>query len=309
MCKYSEKDLKLHHCMYKTFLHDPRLHYGDAAKACGVVRNTFTKHWKKGLENGVFYNPQIRPKMFNTIREYIYLVQTDDVHELFEYYKGHPNVIFLVHTIGRFDLLIQTNEPLKIIPNNTIFYGGRSNYRYPLTLNCTYEDAFDRIDDVLDNSHTPSKIEVTFPEEPDLKGAKWGWKIFPYLKYNLRPNYTWVVKNVGISFTSFYAGYEYLLNACSVLLPHYPLGYLQYSHRYLVFWSDYEELLCEILGLLPCHVAITKIGDALFAYINIRDKGTTKKRYFDFCHKITEMNLINKLWEATPIFHWVPDTP
>lgn len=114
--------------MYKTFLYDPRVYYHDAAHICGVARNTLTKHWEEGLENGVFFNPQIRLNMYKTRKEYIYLVQTDKVHELFEYYKGHPDVIYLVYCLGRFDLLIQTNRPLDVIPNNTIFYGGRSNY-------------------------------------------------------------------------------------------------------------------------------------------------------------------------------------
>lgn len=110
-----------------------------------------------------------------------------------------------------------------------------------------------------------------------------------------------------MSFTSFYKGYEYLLDVCTVLLPYYPHGYLQYSHQFFVFWTDYEELLCEMLGFLPCHTFITKVNGALFAYVNIRDRGEIKKRFFDLCHKITKMEFIDKLWTATPVFGWVPD--
>jgi hypothetical protein len=303
----SEKNLRLHHCIYRTFLNEPRIYYREATKICGVARNTFMSHWKKGLEDGVFFPPQIRSKVFKTRKEYIYLVQTDDIHELFEYYKKHAHVIYLARTLGRFDLLIMTDQPLEIVPDNTIFRGDRSRYWYPFTPFCTYEEALDGIDDLLELSHSPSKIEVEYPEEPAGRAAKWGWKIYPYLKYNLRPNYSWIVKNVGMSFSSFYDGYEYLLDVCNVLLPHYPFGFQQYSHRFLVVWSDYEQLICDMLGLLPAHVSITKINDALFAYVNIENNGEIKKRVFDLCYELKRRNLVSRLWTATATFYWVPD--
>jgi hypothetical protein len=88
---------------------------------------------------------------------------------------------------------------------------------------------------------------VEYPKEPELKGAAYGWQVFPYLKYNLRPNYTFIVKKLGISFTSFYKGYEYLLNVSTVLLPYYPLGFLTYAQHFLVFWTDYEDLITRYL--------------------------------------------------------------
>jgi hypothetical protein len=84
-----------------------------------------------------------------------------------------------------------------------------------------------------------------------------------------------------MSFTSFYKRYEYLLDVCSVLLPYYLFGFQQYSHRFFVFWSDYEELICEMLGLLPAPVSITKVNDALLAYVNTEGKGEIKKRFYD----------------------------
>jgi hypothetical protein len=44
------------------------------------------------------------------------------------------------------------------------------------------------IDNLLDQSYTPSKTEIRYPEKPVGKETKWGWKIYSYLKYSLRPN-------------------------------------------------------------------------------------------------------------------------
>jgi hypothetical protein len=310
MSLYSKEDIRLlQHCIYLTFLHDPRLYYDKGAEICGTVRNTFTKYWKKGLDQLIFFLPQIRLKMFRSRKEYIYLVQTDSVHKLFNYYKRHPAVVYLTYTLGKFDLFIQTDKPLEVVPNNTLFYGSRSDYEYPETPYCTFDSALDKIDHLLEMDHDPSFKKIEYPEEPEAKGDVWAWRVYPYLKYNLRPNYTWIVKKLGISFASFYKGFEYLLNVSTVLLPYYPYGYLEYSCRLFVFWTDYEDLIRELFGYLPCHVSITKVEDALIVYAGIREKGEIKKRFFDLCYRLLESGYVKNFWTNTPVFAWVPDPP
>lgn len=308
MSLYSQEDIRqLQYCIFRTFLHDPRLYYDRGANRCGTVRNTFTKYWKEGLKNQVFFPPQIRLNMYKDRKEYIYLVQSNNVHELYEYYIHHPDVIYVAYMVGKFDLLVQTNAPLEVVPHNTILCGSRGNYIFPETPLCPFESALDRIEDALDYAHVPSRIVVEYPEEPEIKGAPYGWQIFPYLKYNLRPNYTFIVKKLGISFTSFYKGFEYLLKVSTVLLPYYPLGFLQYVQHFFVFWTDYEELLCELFGYLPCHVSITKVDDALLVYASIQQEWDMKKRFFDLCYRMLKLKLIKQYWTANPLFHWVPD--
>jgi hypothetical protein len=310
MSLYSQEDIRqLQYCIYETFLKDPRLYYDRGAKRCGAARNTFTKYWKNGLEDQIFFPPQIRLKMYNTRKEYIYLVQTDIVHELFKYYQCHPDVVYLAYTLGKFDLLIQTSKPLEIIPNNTILYGSRSNYWFPKTPYCEFNSALNKVDYFLHQSHDPSCLIVEYPEEPEVKGGVWGWKMFPYLKYNLRPNYTWIVKKLGISFASFYKGFEYLLAISTVLLPYYPLGFLRYSHRFFVFWTDYEDLIRELFSYLPCHVFVTKVNDALLVYTGVLEEGKSKKHFFDICWYMLESGCVKNFWTATPVFHWIPDPP
>jgi len=308
MSLYSQEDIHhLQHCIYQTFLEKPRLYYDMGAKQCGTVRNTFTKYWKLGLEDKVFFPPQIRLKMYKNRKEYIYLVQSDKVHELYDYYQNQPNTIYLAYTVGKFDLFIQTSKPLRVIPNNTILQGSRSNYIFPKTPYYSFETAFEKIETFLDQSHEKSSLVVEYPEEPEIKGASYGWQIYPYLKYNLRPNYTSIVRKLGISFTSFYKGFEYLLKVSTVLLPYYPHGFRQYSQHFFVFWSDYEDLLCKLFGFLPCHVSITKIGEALLIYTSIQREGVSKDRFFRLCYDLLKLELVSRYWIAIPGFHWIPD--
>jgi hypothetical protein len=307
VCIFLREDIeKLNHCMYRTFLREPRLFSGTAAQRCSVSRNTFSKYWKMGLEDEIFFPPQIRLKVYEKRREYIYLIQSDSAHDLYEHFKKHPDTVYIAYTSGKFDILLQTKKKLDVPPDRTLFSGCRGNYIFPETPLCSYEKALDRMEALLSQDHDPSRIAVEYPEEPPEKGSShYGWMIFPYIKYNLRTGYTPIVKELRISFDSFYKGINYLLNISTVLLPYYPLGFRLYSQQFFVFWSDYEDLLCKSFGHLPCHTSITKADDALFMYVSI-EKGLLEKRLLQFCFKMSDLGYIDRFWSSIPIYHWTP---
>ena len=128
--------------------------------------------------------------------------------------------------------------------------------------------------------------------------------IFPYLKYDLRASYTNIVKKLHISFESFQKGFEYLLNVSTMLLPYYPLGFRLYSQYFLVFWSDYEEFLCELFGSLPCHTSITKVKDALVIYVSIQKGEDMSDRLCKMCSTMVDLGVINRFWSSKPIYGW-----
>lgn len=263
------------------------------------------KYWKLGLLNLVFFPPQIRIKMYKTRKEYIYLVECDNPHKLYEYYRKHPDVVYLVFTHGKFNLLIQTKKPLDIAPKGTLLQGSRSDYEYPETPYCSFDSALDRMEALLNKEHEPFKTTVTYPDEPKLKGANYGWMIFPYLKYDLRPNYTSIVKKLGISFGPFYKGYEYLLSVSTVLLPYYPFGFSNYLPEFIILETDYEKLIREFFSYLPSHVSMTRVDDAFLIHASY--PYMKERRFHLLVYRIVELGYIKRFWTATPIFHWTPD--
>mgnify|MGYP007042373993 CR=1 FL=1 len=309
MCAYSREELqRLEHCMYLTFLKEPRFYFDEMAIKCDASRNTISKYWRKGLEKEVFFPPQLRPQMYEERKEYIYLIQSDSAHKLYYHFQKHPDLVYMSYTSGKFDILLQTSKPLDVLPDRTLLFGSRSNYIYPETPLCTYESALDRMEALSGREQKPSKIKVEYPKEPLEKGSSYyGWMIFPYLKYNLKIGYTPIVKKLRISFDSFYKGYEYLMNVCTVLLPYYPLGFRLYSQYFFVFWSDYEEFLCKFFGCLPCHTSITKVNNALIMYLSVQKGIELPERLFKMCFKMEDMGLIDHFWSSTPIYGWIPD--
>lgn len=294
--------------MYRTYLEEPRLYYDDTAKRCNAVRNTVTKYWKEGLEEGVFFPPQIRLKMYENKKEYIYLIQSDSAHKLYEYYKTHDDLVYMAYTSGKFDILLQTCKPLDVLPDRTLFYGGRGNYIFPVIPFCSYEDSLDQMEALLNHEYSPSKIMVEYPPEPKGIGSpRYGWMIFPYVKYDLKTGYTKIVKNLHISFESFHEGLKYLFNVSTVLLPYYPLGFRLYSQYFFVFFSDYEEFLCKLFGCLPCHTSITKVNDALIVYTSIQKGADMSERLFEMCSEMVNLGLIDHFWSSRPIYGWRAD--
>jgi len=312
MCIYKQEDeLKLRHAMYRTFLEEPRLYYDDAAKKLGACRNTVSTYWRDGLKDLIFFPPQIRLNMYKNRKEYIYLIQSNFPRKLYDYFQKQSNVVYIVYTSGKFDIFLQTSKPLDVLPDRTIFHGSRSNYIYPDTPNCSYESALDRMEKLLDQEHSPSKIKVEYPEEPpEVGNSHYGKMIFPYVKYDLKTGYTRIVKKLRISFVSFHKGLDYLLNVSAKLLPYYPKGFRLYSQYFFVFWSDYEEFLCKFFSYLPCHVSITKVNnEALVMLISIEKGEVMSERLLFSCSKMIDLGLIDYFWSSRPLFHWKPDIP
>ncbi|MBU7030785.1 MAG: hypothetical protein HXS48_27885 [Theionarchaea archaeon] len=309
MCIYSPQDeYRLTHCMHRTLLEEPRLYYDDLGKRCDASRNTVTKYWKQGMEKKVFFPPQIRLKMFENRKEYIYLVQSDEANKLFEYFKNKDELVYMSYVSGKFDILLQTNRLLDVLPDGTLFYGGRSNYIYPDTPFRSYVKALDLMEDKLGHEYSKSKIMVEYPLEPvEIGNPHYGWMIFPHIKYNLRVSYTNIVKTLHISFESFQKGLEYLFNVSTVLLPYYPLGFRLYSQYFFVFWSNYEKFLCELFSCLPCHTSITKVKDALIMYVSIQKGEDMSERLFKMCSTMVDLGFINRFWSSKPIYRWRRD--
>ncbi|MGD2248302.1 MAG: hypothetical protein PVF58_07825 [Candidatus Methanofastidiosia archaeon] len=216
----------------------------------------------------------------------------------------------MVYTSGKFDLFLQTDEPLDVLPDRTLFFGARSNYIYSKIPNCAFMDALIYMEKLLDQEHSPSKIPVEYPKEPPEIGSSYhGWMIFPYVKYDLKTGYTGIVKKLHISYEFFHKGFDYLLNVSTKLLPYYPKGFRLYSQYFFVFWSNYEEFLVELFGNLPCHTSITKVKDALIVYVSIEKGEDMSERFFKMCSKMAKLGLIDHYWSSRPIYHWKPDIP
>lgn len=312
MCIYSQEELhRLQHCMYRTILREPRLFDEDIATRCGASRNTVSKYWKLGLEKEVFFPPQIRLNMYRNRKEYIYLIQSGSAHKLYYHFQKHPDLVYMSYTSGKFDILLQTSKLLDASPDGTLFYGSRSNYIYPETPNRSFESALNHMERLLDHEHSPSKIEVNYPEESPAKGSPYyGWKIFPYIKYDLRTGYTKIVKKLHIGFDSFHKGLKYLFSISTKLLPYYPLGFRLYSQHFFVIWSDYEKFLCEFFGCLPCHTSITKVNnEALVMLVSIQKGEDLSERLYRLCFKMIDLGLIDSFWSSKPVYYWIPDDP
>jgi hypothetical protein len=205
----------------------------------------------------------------------------------------------------KFDLFLQTSKPLDVLPDRTVLHGSRGDYIIPNLTNCTYENALDKMEAMLENEQSPSKIPVEYPDEPPEKGSPYyGWMIYPYIKYDLRARFTSIVKKSNISFASFYKEIDYLSNISTVLLPYYPLGFRLYSQHFLVFWSDYEEFLCKLFGCLPCHTSITKVDDALVVYASTQNGEFLSERLFRLCFGMIDTGLVDRFWSSKPVYYW-----
>ena len=125
------------------------------------------------------------------------------------------------------------------------------------------------------------------------------WPLSTYPRYGLLPCYNMTHNRVRGLID---------MRVSTKLLPYYPLGFRLYSQHFLVFWSNYEEFLCEFFGCLPCHTSITKVNnEALVMLVSTQKGETLSERLYRLCFRMIDLGLVNHFWSSKPVYYWVPD--
>jgi Mn-dependent DtxR family transcriptional regulator len=70
----TKEEAKHIRAMYELRTEEPRIKIYEIAQHLEIVRNTVYKRQKKATENGILFSPELRLKMYDDVKEYVYAV-------------------------------------------------------------------------------------------------------------------------------------------------------------------------------------------------------------------------------------------
>lgn len=297
--------MEIHYSIYEQVFQDERISLTSMAKNLGLARNTVTSHYNYMIENEIMFNPTMRLKMFDDLREYMYFLKFEKPMRVYQELEQHPHVVYHCLTSGAFDLVVLTDSPIDFEshPNfkECFLQGARSDYITPRISRDTYREAFEKIEKTLEEKeHQPSSIPVEFPPRT-IMWTDTEWELFYDLKYNMRRTFTEIVKKHGISKWLFYRAYERIKANCVKIVAFYPYKRSSYTDFYFVFKTDYEELLKDLFMLLPCNNMVFKVDKYLVAWINII-RTFPFKDFFGLLHWMDDHGMIEDMIYALPVY-------
>lgn len=296
---------EIHHSIYEQVLQDERISLTNMAQNLGLARNTVRSHYNYMIRNEILLPPNLRLKMFDDLREYIYFLNFDKPVRVYQDLESDPRIIYHNVTSGAFNIVVSADSPIDFEshPNfrNCVLQGPRSDIYFPHISKDTYEEAFQKIKKKIEEDELePGLLPTEFPPR-EVIWTDLEWKLFYDLKYNMRRTFTEIVKKYGISKWLFYKSYERIKKNCVKIVSFYPEKRLNYSDFFFVFKTDYETSLKDLFMLLPCSNMVCHVGGRMAAWINIL-RMFPFRDFFGLLHWMDDHEIIEDIMYSLAFF-------
>ena len=254
----------------KCLLDYPRVRPAELGRKGGVSRHTAKKHLNKLMEQKILYPPQMRLKPCTQVVEFIYLSKVTDPEAFIPLLEANKDVLYYCTLAGPFNLIFMSYTPIDLSHikgyKQTVVSGIRGNYNAPNVINCPYTTAYKRILERCNRKIEPSMFDMT---RNDFKWTKGLWDLYCDLKYNLRMDFTPLVKKYGFKSSMFYEKVKQLLAYCDVYVPLYPRTEDKYTFFYFLFKTKYQKFIVESFGELPVFSTHLRVKDYLLSNVPV----------------------------------------
>lgn len=296
---------EIHYSIYEQLVAEERITLTNMSKNLGLARNTVTSHFNYMMEHEILLPPSLRLKMFEDLREYVYLMNFEKPVRVYQELENNPRIVYHNLTSGAFNMVAITDSPVDFESHphfkECILQGPRNDCLYTHVSRDTYEDAFGEIKKTLEEGNLTCGM---LPIEHVPRTIIWTeleWKLFYDLKHNVRRTFTEIVKNHGISKYLFYQSYERIKKNCIKIVSFFPEKRLNYSDFYFIFKTDYEKSLIDLFTLLPCSNMFCHVGDCTVAWINI-PRTFSFKEFFGLLYWMDDHEIVKDIMYALAFF-------
>ena len=89
-----ERIHSLYRGIYEAYTDNFRIQLHELTGLLGTVRNTAASYLEKGREDGIVFPPQLRLKMFEEVKEYVYALKVDDTFRTFDKLKFDQRICY-----------------------------------------------------------------------------------------------------------------------------------------------------------------------------------------------------------------------
>ena len=245
-----------------------RTSYSEIANVLGIDIRTARDRLKEAIEKGYITGPQIRKKSFSNLKNYMYLVRSEDPIEIFEELSMDQRVIYHALLDGFCNLRVVTTEKIDI--KGTICGGPSSDYfiTYPpdQTWEASSENMWDLIRKFDPDIYVPKGYIKTHWDE----SAEWSETdetLFQEFKYNFRKPLRPILKKSGIRLDTIKNWLKRLPHYCTVLTCYFRESLYAYGPHLFVFETDYEDFIIDLFSQLSTTCWFQRVSGNLIVHM------------------------------------------
>jgi hypothetical protein len=247
---------------------EARTNYSEIADVLGVDIRTARDRLKEASGKGYITGPQIRKKSFANLKNYVYLIRSDDPIGLFKELAEDRRVIHHGLLDGSCDLIVTATEKLDI--KGTICKGPSSDYYISCPPNQPWETSNQNMWDLVrkfdPDDYTPKGYIKTHWDEL----AEWSDTdeiLFWEFKFNLRKSLRPIVKKHGISVSTIKAFLKRLPLCCTILTCYFQESLSAYVPYLFIFETEYEDFIIDVFSQLPTTCWFQRVSGKLIAHM------------------------------------------
>ena len=251
---------------------DPFNSLSDMSSRINLSKNTISKYLKKMYANRVLIGPQLSVKPHKNYTPYIYLLQVSSPYDIFRELKAIPHVKNLTISLGEWNISMLTDRMMDFSAlegfQKVVFEGKRYDVYSPPIRYTTWEQSFKEIRQELEGC-TPIIEKSTISVPPELPWGEQEWELYRAMRLNVRQDIRPVLQEHSILYETYQRWKKTVLDHCTVHTGFYPGGIDVYMNFYIVFQTDFAQVIKELFSLFPTTPFIADLDEHILAVVRI----------------------------------------
>jgi DNA-binding Lrp family transcriptional regulator len=260
--------------IYERLCEKPRIRPHHLSKELKLRPSSVSKIMKEAFEQGYIFGPHVRKKSYQNFLEYVYFLKSPEPVKLYRKLKEDERVAYHAKIIGFSDIWAIAKTPLDFPGCEIIAQGYRSEYFLSHALNCSWEDSFSTVTNMISDFDPKTYILKNYLQTHWDEVIEWDNTdeiLFRELKYDLRKALEPLLKEkYHIGCGSAYEWLKRLPNYCTIATSYFPEGISAYDPYLFMFETEYEDFIVDLFSQLPVSTFFFKVDDKLILYIHVK---------------------------------------
>ena len=251
---------------------DPFISLSDLSSQIKLPKNIISRFLKKMYTEKILTGPQLSVKPHRNYTPYIYLLQVSNPYEIFQELKTLHHVKNYVIAVGEWNMSMLTDQMMDFSElkgfQKVVFAGKRYDVYSPRIQYINWEQSIKEIKEKLESTILTAKkrnIRIL----PELLWGEKEWELYKALRLNVRQNIRPVLKEHTIPYETYQEWKKTVLDHCTVHIGFYPRGLDSYMDFYIIFRTDFAQVVKEFFSLFPTTPFLADLDDHILVVVRI----------------------------------------
>ena len=258
--------------IYEQIYDNPFISINEIAQNTKIAKRIIFRDLTK-MNSNFMYGPIICLKPTRNCHHYAHFLKVDNPFSAYQFFKGVPSVVYTCLASGSWNLFLVGEKDidfsfLKGFKEHIVrgVKGGTYLSKVePVDWNQSAEEMYSMLD-------TPKEKSYLYEEVPKIPWGKREWMLYHAFKRNVRIPVSPTLKNLGIHHEQYKEWLQSLSAYARIQVSFHPRGWGNYSASDLLFKSDYQRQIADILGQLPSTSFFSSVEKHLLARVSVTDR-------------------------------------